>query len=246
MMFQTKQLRKLKIQHLAAILLAISCLAGCQNAQPPLISLEEAAKFDSELPSSDQVAFNTWENNPFIGDEKDFLYLLEEVDGEPVQLPDGSVLSPGHKYRLVIYCHNTARAIDDENDIARLVKVCLEYPMRMSAGNQDIISAELSGYANGSAIPSCSTSLMVVAESNLAINLVTDLDEVNQKVQPHLLALNLMGENVSEQASYSTSFQSDRVQAEITLGNVPSGLAESRIIIYEIEVSLQPEPGGVG
>lgn len=240
-----------KIQFLT--LLTVSMLmTGCtqhsakDNLWPAPISSKAAAQYDQEMSISETVVFNTWENHPIFGDESSFLYLVDTQSEEiiPIIQPVAN-LQPG-TYRVYIYCHNTAKLRDDETDIARRVTIELGYPIRMTQGEQGSITATISGFANGSAIEQCTDTLSITAEADIVLNLAAGQDPETMEIIPHLLVGTLAGKNVCDGVSYSLSFNNDQVTAEILLGDIPAGLMESRVVIYELEISQQPPTDGVG
>lgn len=242
-----------KIATATVTLLSIA-LVGCSKKadshqlwEAPLTA-KEAAKYDTELPLTESVALNTWKSNPIIGDESSFLYIIEEQeDGTHLFLPQDSevILRPG-KYQFLVFCHNTAQSQDDETDIARRVILDLGYPMRMTDGERGSITASLRGYANGAALDSCESSIPIVADGDLVIVMSAGIDEKTQDILPHLAVGDLLGHDLSSDATFASSFSNDQTVVEVTIGDVPSGLAESRIVLYGVDVMEAPPAGGVG
>ncbi|MBQ3433282.1 DUF11 domain-containing protein [Candidatus Saccharibacteria bacterium] len=108
---------------------------------------DRSTSFTWENPA-DYVTFNSMKNNPFIGDETNFVRVKEYVEGEEGNHVDNVTVQPGKEYEVWIYFHNNAAAnlntADGGKGIAQNVRVATSIPSKLKAGDSGIVRGSIS------------------------------------------------------------------------------------------------------
>ncbi len=89
---------------------------------------------------ADHVVFNSIENNPFLGDERNFVRIREAGTDNEV---DEIEAIPGKEYQVSVYYHNDASASLNESGkgISRNTYLRVEFPTYLEAGQKALIKA---------------------------------------------------------------------------------------------------------
>lgn len=90
--------------------------------------------------------FNSISNNPFIGDETDFVRVKEYIDGYNSPHEDNVSVVAGREYEVWIYFHNNASAGLNESGkgLAQNVRIATSYPSIIKKGDSGIIRGAVS------------------------------------------------------------------------------------------------------
>ena len=93
-----------------------------------------------------EVTFNSITDNPFIGDESNFVRVVEYVEGGNASHEDNVTVQPGKEYEVWIYFHNNAAANLNESGkgLAQNTRVASSFPTKLSAGDSGVIRGSVS------------------------------------------------------------------------------------------------------
>ncbi len=89
---------------------------------------------------ADHVVFNSITNNPYQGDEREFVRISDVTAGTGIGL--GAKLIPGHEYRVQIYVHNNASSTLNASGVGVATGTKVQSKMPASITN----SGTLAGY----------------------------------------------------------------------------------------------------
>lgn len=147
--------KRIKLLSLAIGLIAMQSLPGIAN---PVQALEETwgpqdrTMFTWDSPAS-YVTFNSISNNPFIGNETNFVRVKKYVEGSSpsdddwVSWGDNITVEPGNQYEVFIYFHNNASAslnTESGNGYAQNTRVASSFPTKLKKGESGIIKGSVS------------------------------------------------------------------------------------------------------
>ncbi len=108
---------------------------------------QDRARFTWDKPA-DHVAFNSMTDNPFIGDESNFVRVKEYVEGGANGgWIDNVTVTPGKEYEVFIYFHNNASASlnnDKGEGLALNTRVASSFPTKLVAGDSGVIRGSVS------------------------------------------------------------------------------------------------------
>lgn len=108
---------------------------------------QDRERFTWEKPA-DYVTFNSITDNPFIGDESNFVRVKEYVEGGANGgWTDNITVEPGKEYEVFIYYHNNASATlnNSEGDALALnTRVATSFPTKLVAGDSGVIRGSVS------------------------------------------------------------------------------------------------------
>lgn len=97
---------------------------------------------------ADYVTFNSITDNPFIGDESNFVRVKEYVEGGANGgWTDNVTVEPGKEYEVFIYFHNNASASlnnDKGEGLALNTRVASSFPTKLTAGDSGVIRGSVS------------------------------------------------------------------------------------------------------
>ena len=93
-----------------------------------------------------EVTFNSITDNPFIGDESNFVRVVEYVEGGNAPHEDNVTVQPGKEYEVWIYFHNNAAANLNESGkgLAQNTRVATSFPTKLEAGDSGVIRGSVS------------------------------------------------------------------------------------------------------
>lgn len=137
-----KKLRLFSVISLLAILAAVALnSSGEVQAWGP-----ERTLFTNEAPAT-YVTFNSITNNAAIGDERDFVRIVEIGTGK-VYTNEVEVRG-GKEYQVYIFYHNNASSTFNTGDynysgVAREARMASQFPMQIAAGQKGVVSATIS------------------------------------------------------------------------------------------------------
>ncbi len=126
-----------KISVLVAALAFTPVLAGTASAYGP-----ERTTYKMNEPA-DVVTFNSITDNPALGDERNFVRVME-VGAD--KYADEVQVKPGKEYEVYIYYHNNAKSTLNQSGkgIARGVKVQTNFPTTVLPGKKETIKGRIS------------------------------------------------------------------------------------------------------
>ena len=89
---------------------------------------------------ADHVTFNSITDNPFLGDERNFVRVREAGTDNEV---DEITIEPGKEYQISVYYHNDATAAlnDSGKGISRNTYLRAEFPKYLEAGQKALVTA---------------------------------------------------------------------------------------------------------
>ena len=102
---------------------------------------------------ADHVTFNSISNNPFIGDETNFVRVKKYVEGSTSEdedwesWSDNVTVEPGNEYEVFIYFHNNASESLNEGagtGLALNTRVASSFPTKVRKGESGIIRGSVS------------------------------------------------------------------------------------------------------
>lgn len=97
---------------------------------------------------ADYVTFNSITDNPFIGDESNFVRVKEYTEGGANGgWVDNVTVEPGKEYEVFIYFHNNASATlnnDKGEGLALNTRVATSFPTKLTAGDSGVIRGSVS------------------------------------------------------------------------------------------------------
>lgn len=107
----------------------------------------ERQTFTMESPASYAV-FNSIENNPTIGDERDFV-RVGQINADVTQLSDNVDVLPGHQYLVYIYYHNDASSTYNgpeygNRGVAFQSRIATTFPTLLAPSEKGEVSATIS------------------------------------------------------------------------------------------------------
>ncbi|MBR5389428.1 hypothetical protein IK146_02625 [Candidatus Saccharibacteria bacterium] len=109
----------------------------------------ERDTYTNENPAP-QAVFNSITNNVAVGDERDFVRIVEiRNDGQKDDYTSDLTIRAGHDYEVYIYYHNNASATYNAVEygykgVARNVRVSATFPQSLKAGETGTVAAILS------------------------------------------------------------------------------------------------------
>lgn len=106
---------------------------------------KDRARYTWEGPA-DHVTFNSITDNPFIGDESNFVRVVEYVEGGNAPHVDNVTVQPGKEYEVWIYFHNNAGANYNESGkgLARNTRVATSFPTKLEPGDSGVVRGSVS------------------------------------------------------------------------------------------------------
>lgn len=125
----------------ASAVMPISSVSALEETWGP----KDRARYTWESPA-DHVTFNSITDNPFIGDESNFVRVKEYVEGDTSAHKDVETIVPGKEYEIWIYFHNNAGANynDSGKGLARNTRVASSFPTKVEAGQEAVIRGSVS------------------------------------------------------------------------------------------------------
>jgi len=131
-------------------ILAAQAVGGAVNTVSALDQTwgpQDRERFTWEKPAS-YVTFNSITDNPFIGDESNFVRVKEYVEGGANGgWTDNVTVEPGKEYEVFIYFHNNASASlnnDKGEGLALNTRVASSFPTKLVAGDSGVIRGSVS------------------------------------------------------------------------------------------------------
>lgn len=120
----------------------------------PVVSAGQAMAWGPQRPTytndnpADHAVFNSITDNPVLGDERDFVRIVEFRENATANkntYTNNIVLEPGKRYEVFIYYHNNASATFNDKahnyvGVARNAKVVSNFPHELAAGETKQIS----------------------------------------------------------------------------------------------------------
>ena len=109
----------------------------------------ERTTYTNESPAS-QAVFNSITNNAAVGDERNFVRIVEvHEDGTRDAYTNEVTVSGGHDYEVYIYYHNNASSTYNDRDhnyigVAREAKISAAFPESIAAGERGEVNAIIS------------------------------------------------------------------------------------------------------
>ena len=106
---------------------------------------KDRARYTWESPAT-EVTFNSITDNPFIGDESNFVRVNEYVEGQSSAHKDVVTIEPGKEYEVWIYYHNNAGANFNESGkgLAKNTRIASSFPTKVEAGQEAVIRGSVS------------------------------------------------------------------------------------------------------
>ena len=100
---------------------------------------QDRATYTWQKPA-DHVVFNSITDNPYLGDERNFVRVREAGSTEEVDEID---IVPGKEYEVSVYYHNNASADLNESGkgISRNTYLRAEFPSYLNAGEKALVTA---------------------------------------------------------------------------------------------------------
>lgn len=137
-------MRKQKVQFLGG--LAGALLVATAFAPAALAWGPERPTYTNENPA-DHATFNSITNNAAVGDERDFVRIVEKGTGNTYT--SDLTLEAGKQYEVYIYYHNDASATYNDPahnyaGVARDVRVSTNFPDELARGERGEVSATIS------------------------------------------------------------------------------------------------------
>lgn len=107
----------------------------------------ERPTFTNESPAS-YATFNSITNNAMVGDERDFVRIVDKSLGKGGVYSSEIEIEPGKDYEVFIYYHNNASNIYNTAKfnyvgVADQVRLMTNFPMKLAAGERGIIYSEI-------------------------------------------------------------------------------------------------------
>lgn len=95
---------------------------------------------------ADHVTFNSITDNPFIGDESNFVRVSEYKEGESNPHEDNVTVQPGKEYEVWIYFHNNASAGLNASGkgLAQNTRIASSFPTKLEAKDSGVIRGSVS------------------------------------------------------------------------------------------------------
>ena len=125
-----------------------------------------------------QAVFNSITDNAAVGDERDFVRIVEvHEDGTKDAYTNDLTIRGGHDYEVYIYYHNNASASyntveENYKGVARNVKVSAAFPESLKAGEKGQVDAIIS--ADRTLVPKVWDEAYITAEENVTLAYITD------------------------------------------------------------------------
>lgn len=143
-------MKNIKTKIVSALALA-GVVASVVTPTSAVLALEETwgpkdrARYTWESPA-DHVTFNSITDNPFIGDESNFVRVKEYIEGDTSAHKDVETIVPGKEYEVWIYFHNNAGENYNESGkgLARNTRVASSFPTKLEAGQEAVIRGSVS------------------------------------------------------------------------------------------------------
>lgn len=130
---------------LAGVIASAIVPVGSVSALDETWGPKDRARYTWESPAS-EVTFNSITDNPFIGDESNFVRVVEYVEGGNAPHVDNVTVQPGKEYEVWIYFHNNAGANynDSGKGLARNTRVATSFPTKLEPGDSGIVRGSVS------------------------------------------------------------------------------------------------------
>ena len=145
--------KRIKTLSLAFSLVVAQLLAGTSaSALEQTWGPQDRPMFKWSSPAS-YVTFNSIDDNPFIGNETNFVRVKEYVEGSSVgdenwvSWQDNVTVEPGKEYEVFIYFHNNASEslnTAEGNGYAQNTRVASSFPTKLRSGESGIIKGSVS------------------------------------------------------------------------------------------------------
>ncbi|MBR6122170.1 hypothetical protein IKQ19_00890 [Candidatus Saccharibacteria bacterium] len=125
-----------------------------------------------------QAVFNSITDNAAVGDERDFVRIVEvHEDGTKDAYTNDLTIRGGHDYEVYIYYHNNASASyntveENYKGVARNVKVSAAFPESLRAGEKGQVDAIIS--ADRTLVPKVWDEAYITAEENVTLAYIAD------------------------------------------------------------------------
>lgn len=125
-----------------------------------------------------QAVFNSITDNAAVGDERDFVRIVEvHEDGTKDAYTNDLTIRGGHDYEVYIYYHNNASASyntveENYKGVARNVKVSAAFPESLKAGEKGQVDAIIS--ADRTLVPKVWDEAYITAEENVTLAYIAD------------------------------------------------------------------------
>lgn len=147
------RIKRIKMVGIAVGLVALQSLAVMPGSTHALDETwgPERDMYTWESPA-DHVTFNSISNNPFIGNETNFVRVKEYVEGSNAgdenwqSWTDNVTVEPGKEYEVFIYYHNNASESlnADGTGLALNTRVASSFPTKLEANQSGIIKGSVS------------------------------------------------------------------------------------------------------
>ncbi|MBR0415948.1 DUF11 domain-containing protein [Candidatus Saccharibacteria bacterium] len=132
---------------LAGLVASTAVLGANVSALDQTWGPQDRERFTWDKPA-DYVTFNSITDNPFIGDESNFVRVKEYVEGGANGgWTDNVTVEPGKEYEVFIYFHNNASATlnnDNGEGLALNTRVATSFPTKLKAGDSGVIRGSVS------------------------------------------------------------------------------------------------------
>jgi len=164
--------KKIFVSALTLAMLGGAAVGGSASAWGP-----ERDTYTNANPAP-QAVFNSITDNAAVGDERDFVRIVEvHEDGTKDAYVNDLTIKGGHDYEVYIYYHNDASAsynTAEENykGVARNVKVSAAFPESLKAGERGQVDAIIS--ADRTLAPKVWDEAYITAEENVTLAYITD------------------------------------------------------------------------
>ena len=139
--------KKIYVSILAGALLGVVGVLGL-NGSVMAWGPEDRATYTNENPAPKAV-FNSITNNAAVGDERNFVRIVEvDPNGAKHEYVNEVAVSGGRDYEVYIYYHNNASATynDKQHDyagVARGTKLATSFPVSLEKGEKGTVSATI-------------------------------------------------------------------------------------------------------
>ncbi|MBQ7802822.1 DUF11 domain-containing protein [Candidatus Saccharibacteria bacterium] len=233
-----KNEKRKKITISATILGFLGALGLCLGVDSGEVAAwgPQRTTYTNESPAP-QAVFNSITNNAAVGDERNFVRIVEvHEDGTRDAYANEVSVSGGHDYEVYIYYHNNASSTYNDRDhnyvgVAREVRLSAAFPESIAAGNRGEVNAIIS--ASNTLVPEVWDEAYMNATEDVTLAYITGSAKIyNNWNQGTVLSTNLF--------SADGTFLGLRELNGIILGcDEYSGQVVFRIRAFSVQ---QPEP----
>ncbi len=142
-----KQKKKIYVSLLVGVMLAGVLSTAKTNGEARAWGPERTT-YTNENPAS-QAVFNSITNNAAVGDERNFVRIVEvDASGEKHEYMNEVDVTGGHDYEVYIYYHNNASETYNDKKfdyvgVARDVRLTTSFPTTLDSGEQGTVSATI-------------------------------------------------------------------------------------------------------